>query len=85
VKNIRVRVAVILSTFFLVSKTSPLKKMLDFKSWSEAAVPPGIYQPVWDLPQTYIAWLITLVLLYPFCQWFAQLKARRNDWWLSYL
>jgi uncharacterized membrane protein len=54
-------------------------------SWSEAMVPPGIYQPAWDLPQTYIAWLIAPVLLYPLCRWFAQLKTRRNDWWLSYL
>ena len=33
----------------------------------------------------YAAWLCTLVLLYPLCRWFSQLKARRQDWWLSYL
>jgi hypothetical protein len=24
-------------------------------------------------------------LLYPFCRWVAGVKARRRDWWLSYL
>jgi len=54
-------------------------------AWSEAAVPTGIYQPGWDLPQTYIAWLVVLVLFYPLCRRFAQVKTHRNDWWLSYL
>jgi hypothetical protein len=28
----------------------------------------------------------TVVLaLYPVCRWFAGLKRRRRDWWLSYL
>jgi hypothetical protein len=26
-----------------------------------------------------------VVLLYPMCRWFAGLKARRKDAWLSYL
>jgi uncharacterized membrane protein len=54
-------------------------------SWSETAVPAGVYQPQWDLLQTYLAWIIALILLYPLCRWFAKLKARRNDWWMSYL
>ena len=33
----------------------------------------------------YLAWVTALVLLYPLCRWFSQLKARRQDWWLSYL
>jgi hypothetical protein len=33
----------------------------------------------------YAAWLVILVLLYPLCRWFAALKRRRTDWWLSYL
>jgi uncharacterized membrane protein len=33
----------------------------------------------------YAAWLCALLLLYPLCRWFSQLKARRRDWWLSYL
>lgn len=33
----------------------------------------------------YLFWLIGLLLLYPLCHWFAEVKRRRNDWWLSYL
>jgi hypothetical protein len=30
-------------------------------------------------------WLALIVMLYPLCRWYAQLKQRRRDWWLSYL
>jgi uncharacterized membrane protein len=33
----------------------------------------------------YASWLAGLVLLYPLCAWFAGVKARRKEWWLSYL
>ena len=33
----------------------------------------------------YIAWLIALMILYPFYRWVATVKTRRRDWWLSYL
>jgi len=33
----------------------------------------------------YVFWLLGLLLLYPLCRWFAELKRRRRDWWLSYL
>lgn len=38
-----------------------------------------------SLPMVYAVWLLVLVVLYPACRWFAALKARRRDWWLSYL
>lgn len=37
------------------------------------------------LPGVYVIWLVVIVLLYPFCRWVAGVKARRRDWWLSYL
>jgi hypothetical protein len=37
------------------------------------------------LPGVYLGWLLVLAVLYPFCRWVAQVKARRHDWWLSYL
>ena len=37
------------------------------------------------LPMVYFVWLLGLVLLYPLCRWFAEVKASRRDWWLSYL
>jgi len=33
----------------------------------------------------YAFWLLGLLLLYPICRWFAEVKRRRKDWWLSYL
>jgi uncharacterized membrane protein len=44
--------------------------------------PPAGY--VWSLPLLYLIWGIAIVLLYSACRWFAELKSRRNDWWLSY-
>lgn len=38
-----------------------------------------------DLWVVYVFWLVGLVLLYPLCRWFAAVKQRRKDWWLSYL
>jgi hypothetical protein len=37
------------------------------------------------LPVVYLAWALALATLYPACRWFAALKRRRDDWWLSYL
>ncbi|MCX6956547.1 MAG: heparan-alpha-glucosaminide N-acetyltransferase domain-containing protein [Verrucomicrobia bacterium] len=33
---------------------------------------------------TYGVWAMVVVLLYPLCRWFAELKRRRRDAWLSY-
>jgi uncharacterized membrane protein len=33
----------------------------------------------------YLCWFLGVLLLYPLCRWFAGVKRRRNDWWLSYL
>jgi uncharacterized membrane protein len=33
----------------------------------------------------YVVWGIIVLSLYPLCRWFAGVKARRKDWWLSYL
>ena len=37
------------------------------------------------LPVVYAVWIAVIVLLYFPCRWFAALKARRRDPWLSYL
>jgi uncharacterized membrane protein len=33
----------------------------------------------------YAVWLVMIATLYPLCRWVAAVKARRRDWWLSYL
>jgi uncharacterized membrane protein len=37
------------------------------------------------LPVVYLTWLLVVATLYPACRWFAAVKRRRDDWWLSYL
>ncbi len=37
------------------------------------------------LSGVYLLWALVIALLYPFCRWLAGVKARRRDWWLSYL
>ena len=43
--------------------------------------------PGWglSLPVIYALWVLVVVMLYPVCRWFASVKARRRDPWLSYL
>jgi uncharacterized membrane protein len=43
--------------------------------------PPGWGYP---LPIVYLIWAFVVVALYPLCRWFAALKQRRSDAWLSY-
>ena len=38
-----------------------------------------------DLIGVYLVWVAVIAALYPFCRWVAAVKARRSDWWLSYL
>jgi len=37
------------------------------------------------LPGVYAMWILAILLLYPACKWFAGVKERRRDPWLSYL
>ena len=37
------------------------------------------------LPGVYTIWLLVVAALYPLCGWVGRVKARRRDWWLSYL
>jgi uncharacterized membrane protein len=39
----------------------------------------------YDLPIVYLIWLLIVTALYFPCRWFAGVKERRRDWWLSYL
>lgn len=44
--------------------------------------PPGWPLP---LPAVWLIWMSIPVMLYPLCRWFAGVRQRRTDWWLSYL
>jgi uncharacterized membrane protein len=38
-----------------------------------------------SLPWVYVVWIAVLLVLYPLCRWFGEVKRRRREWWLSYL
>ena len=38
-----------------------------------------------NLLVVYVMWLAILIALYPASRWFAEVKRRRREWWLSYL
>jgi uncharacterized membrane protein len=44
--------------------------------------PPGFG---FSLGTVYALWILGVILIYPLCVWFAGVKARRRDWWLSYV
>jgi uncharacterized membrane protein len=51
---------------------------------------PGTLRPApagvgFGLGITYLAWAVGVVVTYPLCRWFAGVKRRRTEWWLSYL
>jgi uncharacterized membrane protein len=43
--------------------------------------------PGWPsgLPVVYMIWVGVVVAVYQLCRWFAGVRQRRTDWWLSYL
>jgi len=61
----------------------------EISSWLFANHPMGNPPPpdgyIWNLSLLYLVWAVAIVILYFACRWFADLKTRRKDWWLSYL
>lgn len=51
--------------------------------------PPAIFNLPWGngfrLWVVYVCWISIIAVEYPLCRWFADVKQRRRDWWLSYL
>ncbi|CAN5168877.1 DUF1624 domain-containing protein [soil metagenome] len=57
------------------------------KPWSQFVSPtfgPWPDGAGFGLGVTYAAWVAGVLLLYPVCRWYAGVKQRRRDWWLSY-
>ena len=50
--------------------------------WGLANVPDA-YSP--SLLRTYVAWVLTMLVLYWPCKWFVGIRKRHKQWWLSYL
>ena len=47
--------------------------------------PPAKPGAGFGLVTVYALWILGVLLLYPLCRWYANVKATRRDWWLSYL
>ncbi|HEV8364777.1 MAG TPA: heparan-alpha-glucosaminide N-acetyltransferase domain-containing protein [Gemmatimonadaceae bacterium] len=49
--------------------------------------PRELFPPLfgYDLWVAYVVWAVIVVGLYPACRRFAGVKAKRNDWWVSYV
>jgi uncharacterized membrane protein len=51
--------------------------------------PPALFNTPWGtgfhLWTVYLCWACIIAIEYPLCRWFAGVKQRRRDWWLSYL
>ena len=61
-------------------------------AWPNYQVPMGSFLGTphvigygYGLGLVYAVWILAVLLLYPACRWFADLKRRRKDVWLSYL
>jgi uncharacterized membrane protein len=38
-----------------------------------------------DLVAVYVAWIAVVVILFPLCYWYSNLKRKKKSWWLSYV
>ncbi len=74
----------------LLHVTAILLTMAEHRDWHQWFQPLALMNhriPGWGfgLPGVYCAWALVIIITYWPCRWFAQVKARRRDWWLSYL
>jgi uncharacterized membrane protein len=53
-----------------------------FSSSGPPSPPP---ESQFSLPTTYLVWVVVLLIMYPLCRWFANVKRRSRNPWLSYL
>lgn len=58
-----------------------------FYAFPSLGGPMKLYPPDYGygLGVVYVVWIAVVAALYPLCLWFARVKERRRDWWLSYL
>jgi uncharacterized membrane protein len=75
---------------YLLHSVALIFTMVEHLNWHLWTTPGTVFfghVPGWGLPLwgVYCVWLTVLLVLYLPCLWFSRLKARRRDWWLSYL
>ena len=73
---------------YLIHVLAGIVSLAQGYSFTMFANPFFFYPDTWGfgLPVIYGIWILTVLLLYPACRWFAGVKERRRDlWWLGYL
>ncbi len=70
---------------YLLRYVAVFLAILRFGSSALKPLPGHAGSPQYPLWVTFVAWGIAVVVLYPLCRWFADIKKRRRQWWLSYL
>jgi uncharacterized membrane protein len=83
----RVPFAFYVAHLFLIHALSILCGVLQGFHAPDFFVVGFLYPSGYGLPLAgvYLVWILVLVLLYPFCRWMADIKARSRAWWLSYV
>jgi uncharacterized membrane protein len=79
--------------FFLIHLLAVLASWLRYGEITEMFRSPDLghfpfsQPPHWGapLPLIYAIWIAVILILYPLCRWYAQVKQRSTAWWLSYL
>lgn len=56
-----------------------------FSNFGFTGPPPSSVGVGFSLPVVYAIWILGAAMIYPFCIWYGGVKARRRDWWLSYV
>ncbi len=60
-------------------------KPIDYLFTNIGFAPPAAPGSGFGLGMVYALWVVGVAILYPLCRWYAGVKGRRQDWWLSYL
>jgi uncharacterized membrane protein len=77
-----VHIVAILMAWLRYGQVSFMLNPLPSMGGSPKSFPPNFGYDLWVV---YVVWVVIVASLYPLCRWFAGVKARRRDWWLSYL
>lgn len=74
-----------LATVAVVLSGRPWTDMISITNFN-AKDSPWLKGYGFNLGQTYLVWLLVVVLLYPLCKWYDRYKTNHKEkWWLSYL
>lgn len=83
----RVPFAFYVAHFFLIHILSVCLGVIQGYTVQQMMTPYRFYPKGYgiELPAVYAVWALVVLLLYPLCRWVASVKARRRDWWLSFV